>query len=82
MRSRVYETVERPSVCPLVCLSYHSTAAAVCGGGFTAERRARGRYRSTAVPAAQQQMRAASRLQLTSEAAEERRVESGLCGAL
>ena len=39
VRSRVYETVERPSVCPPVCsgglslcLSRHSTAAAVCGG--------------------------------------------------
>jgi len=42
MRSSVYETVERPSV----CLSHHSTTAAACGG-FAAERRAGKRYRST-----------------------------------
>ena len=45
MRSRVYETVDRPSVCLSLCLFHHSTAAAVCGG-FAAERRAVRRYRS------------------------------------
>jgi len=75
MRNRVYETVERPSI----CLSHRSTAAAVAGG-FAAERPADRRYRSTAAGAggaayqlqarsaatapqhgAQQQMRAVSR---------------------
>jgi len=27
-----YEMVERPSVCPCVCLSHHSITAAACGG--------------------------------------------------
>jgi len=40
MRSRVYVKVGCPtSVCPSVCLSHRSTAAAACGG-FAAERRA------------------------------------------
>ena len=30
--SRVYEMVERPSVCLSVCLSHQSTASAACGG--------------------------------------------------
>jgi len=42
-RSRVYVTIERPSV----CLSHRSTAA-TAAGGFAAERRANRRYRSTA----------------------------------
>ena len=46
MRSRVYVTVERPSV----CLSRQSTAATVAGG-FAAERPAGRRYRSTAAGA-------------------------------
>ena len=46
LRSRAYKTVERPSVRP----SHHSTAAALCGE-FAAERRAGGRYRSTAAGA-------------------------------
>ena len=41
MPSRVYETGGRPSVCP----SHHSPAAC---GGFAAERKAGGKYRSTA----------------------------------
>ena len=48
MRSRICVTVGRPSV----CLSHRSTAAAVCGGGFAAERSARRTYRSTAAGAA------------------------------
>jgi len=46
MRSRVYEAVERPSVCPSAYLSHHSTAAAACGR-FASEHRAGRRYRST-----------------------------------
>ena len=42
-RSRVYVTIERPSV----CLSHRSTAA-TAAGRFAAERRASRRYRSTA----------------------------------
>ena len=83
MRSRVYETVEGPSVCS----SHRSTAAAAVAGGFVAERRAGGRYRSTAAGAgavyqlqarsaatalqhhgAQQRMRAVRRWQLRYEA--------------
>jgi len=52
---RVYATVR----CPSVCLIQLSTAAAACGG-FTAESRARRRYRSIANAGAQQQMRAVS----------------------
>jgi len=48
MRSSVYETVERPSV----CLSHRSTAAAACGG-FAAERPAGRRYRPIASAGAQ-----------------------------
>jgi len=47
MRSRVYKTVRRPSVCTSVSLSHQSNAAATCGG-FAAERRTLKRYRSTA----------------------------------
>ena len=50
MRSRVYVTVRRPSV----CLSHRLTAAAVCCG-FAAERSAGRTYRSTAVGAGVQQ---------------------------
>ena len=46
MWSRVYETVERLSVCLSVCLSRHLTAAATYSG-FAAERRVGRRYRST-----------------------------------
>jgi len=56
MRSRVYETVDRLSVCLSVCLSHRSTAAAACGG-FAAERRAGKRYRSTVAGAGTQQQR-------------------------
>jgi len=45
MLSRVYGTVERPSV--RLCVSRRSTATAVCGG-FAAERPVGRRYRSTA----------------------------------
>ena len=45
-----------PSVRPSVCLSHHSTAAAVCGG-FAAEHRAGRRYRSTTAGAGAQQQR-------------------------
>ena len=56
MRSRVYVTVERPSV----CLSRRSTAA-TAAGGFAAERCAGKRCRSTvAYAGAQQRMRVAS----------------------
>jgi len=72
LRSSVYETVERPSVCLSVCLSHHPTAAAACGG-FAAERRVHRMYRSIAAAAgrpaaaspqhgAQQQLRAESRV--------------------
>jgi len=44
MRSRVYETVERPSVRPSVCLSHRSTAVAACGV-IAAERPAGRTYR-------------------------------------
>ena len=37
----------RPSACPSICLSHHSTTAMVCGG-FAAERRAGRKYRSSA----------------------------------
>jgi len=51
MRSRVYETVERPSVrlsiCSSVCLSRRSTAA-TAAGGFPAERIMGRKYRSIA----------------------------------
>jgi len=40
-------SMKRSSVRPSVCLSHHSTAAAVCGG-FAAERRAGRRHRPTA----------------------------------
>jgi len=50
---RVYVTGGCPSVCPLVCLSHHSIAAAACGG-FAAERRANRRYRSRAAGAGRQ----------------------------
>jgi len=43
MRTRLYVTAARPSVCPSVCVSHHSSAAAACGG-FAADRN----YRSTA----------------------------------
>ena len=60
--------MQRSGVRPSVrCTSYHSTAAAACGG-FAAERRAGGRYRSTATApqhGAQQQMRGVT---LTDEA--------------
>ena len=39
----------RPSVRPYVCLSRHLTAVAAYGGEFAAQRRARNRYRLTAV---------------------------------
>jgi len=44
MRSRVYETVERPSV----CLSHCLIAAAACGG-FAADRHVGRKYQLTAV---------------------------------
>jgi len=53
MRSRVYETVGRPSL----CLSH------ILCGGFAAVGPAGRRYRSTAAPRAQQQIRAVSCLQ-------------------
>jgi len=52
MQSRVFETVERPSVCLPVCLFHQSTAAAACGG-FAAEDIDR--------PGAQQQRRRSTR---------------------
>ena len=59
MQSRVYESVDRPSV----RLFHRSTAAAACGG-FAAERRAGREYRSTAAgagaQAAQQQRRSST----------------------
>ena len=55
MRSRVYETVERPSV----CLYRRLTAAAACGG-FAAERPVDRRYQSITGDGAQQQMWAVS----------------------
>ena len=66
MRSMVHAAVEHPTAC-----LFHRAAAAAACGGFAAERRAGGRYRSTeAAPGAeahddQLQMRAVSRLQLT-----------------
>ena len=60
MRSRVYDTIVRPSVRPSVCLSHHSTTAAACGG-FAAERRAGGIYRSTATGAHRQRRRSTGR---------------------
>ena len=72
MRSRVYETVECPSVRPSVCLSHRSTAAAC--GGFAAERPAAGRrYRSIAVAGAQQQRRRAAASAGSAVATAERR---------
>jgi len=32
MRTRLYVTAVRPSVCLSVCVSHHSSAAAACGG--------------------------------------------------
>ena len=55
MQSRVYESVERPSV----RLFHRSTAAAACGG-FAAERRAGREYRSTAAGVGAQQQRRSS----------------------
>jgi len=52
----VYETVERPSVYPSVCLFHRSTAAAACDG-FAAQRRADRGYRLTAAGAGTQQQR-------------------------
>jgi len=55
MRSKVYETVERPSARPSVCPIDQSTAAAACGG-FAAKHPAVRRYQLTAGAGAQQQM--------------------------
>jgi len=46
MPSRVYETVERPSIRPSICL-FHRLTAAAAGGKFAAEPPAGRKYRST-----------------------------------
>ena len=54
-QSGVCETVERPSVCLSVCLSYHSTAAGAYGGLLLSAVPAADIYRQWLAPRAQQQ---------------------------
>ena len=61
VRSRVYITVERPSVCLSARQSDRSTTAAACGG-FAAGRSASRKYRNTTGAGAQQQRRRSTAL--------------------
>jgi len=49
MRSRVYETVERPSVCPPVCLSHRLRRVHISVGPYAVELMC-GMQRSAATP--------------------------------